>query len=144
MNAAQGIKIPRALRVRQTIRVDDFGCWIWTGNLHRTGYGIAPTGPAHRFSYQEFIGPIPRGLALDHLCRVHPCVNPSHCEPVTPVENVYRGKLGVLGRGFDPAAAFRREAAAFARLGNTAAWLGAMERSIWDGAPALIEEVYAA
>ena len=28
--------------------------------------------------YEWFVGPIPKGLQLDHLCRVPHCVNPAH------------------------------------------------------------------
>jgi hypothetical protein len=38
------------------------------------------------------VGPVPEGMELDHLCRVHPCVNPEHLEPVTPRENKLRGE----------------------------------------------------
>lgn len=46
---------------------------------------------AHRVSYEAFIGPIPAGLDLDHLCRNRACINPYHLEPVTHRENVIRG-----------------------------------------------------
>ncbi|HEY8766071.1 MAG TPA: HNH endonuclease signature motif containing protein [Dehalococcoidia bacterium] len=74
-----------------------FGCWPWTGVIHPLGYGhvnIPGTrNPqmAHRASYEFFVGPIPDGLELDHLCRNRGCVNPSHLEPVTHLENVRRG-----------------------------------------------------
>lgn len=38
-----------------------------------------------------FVGPIPDGLVIDHLCRNPQCVNPMHLEPVTPEENTRRG-----------------------------------------------------
>ncbi len=72
-------------------------CWIWRGSLDPNGYGRCPnrnprySGLAHRFAYQASIGPIPEGLTLDHLCRVHCCVNPAHLEPVTSGVNVLRG-----------------------------------------------------
>lgn len=76
-------------------RVDENGCWLWTGAVQRskrTGYGLDTTGRmAHRLVYEEFIGPIPDGLQLDHLCRVRHCVNPAHLEPVTHRENQLRG-----------------------------------------------------
>jgi len=37
------------------------------------------------------MGPIPDGKQLDHLCRNHACVNPSHLEVVSGRENVVRG-----------------------------------------------------
>ena len=71
-------------------------CWLWTGSINRGGYGRfkAPAGRsvlAHRWAYERFIGPIPEGLELDHLCRVRHCVNPYHLEPVTTRENMMRG-----------------------------------------------------
>lgn len=46
---------------------------------------------AHRAAYEAFVGPIPKGLTIDHLCRNTRCVNPSHLEPTTIKENVMRG-----------------------------------------------------
>ena len=70
------------------------GCWIWTAG-NSDGYGRfyfeGRVVPAHRWSYEDAIGPIPDGLVIDHLCRNHSCVNPAHMEPVTHVENVKRG-----------------------------------------------------
>ena len=70
------------------------GCWVWQGATPR-GYGrISVEGrvvQAHRYSYELFVGPIPAGMTIDHLCRVHGCVNPKHLEPVTFRENVLRG-----------------------------------------------------
>lgn len=91
------------------------GCWMWAGGSIK-GYGELggrnPEGRhtmlyAHRFAYEYFIGPIPRGLHLDHLCRTPLCVNPTHLEPVTRRENTMRGdaptvvlhRLGVCRRG---------------------------------------------
>lgn len=45
----------------------------------------------YRVFYEMFIGPIPEGLFLDHLCRNRACVNPWHCEPVTHATNMARG-----------------------------------------------------
>ena len=52
---------------------------------------------AHRLSYETFVGPIPDGKELDHVCGVRRCVNPSHLEPVTHHENVLRGKRLLRG-----------------------------------------------
>jgi hypothetical protein len=46
---------------------------------------------AHRVAWELMRGPIPRGMTIDHLCRMPLCVNPSHLEVVTLKENVLRG-----------------------------------------------------
>lgn len=45
----------------------------------------------HRITYLFYVGPIPDGLELDHLCRVRACCNPDHLEAVTRLVNVRRG-----------------------------------------------------
>lgn len=71
-------------------------CWPWPfGKANKAGYcRTALTGrkmAAHRVMYEMYAGSIPKGLTLDHLCRVRSCVNPSHLEPVSLRENTYRG-----------------------------------------------------
>lgn len=71
------------------IAISPTGCWEWTGQI-KAGYGRLSGASAHRISYEVFIGPIPSGLTLDHLCYNPPCVNPDHLEPVTAIENLRR------------------------------------------------------
>jgi DNA-binding XRE family transcriptional regulator len=67
-------------------------CWVWLRNINEKGYGkIGWKTRAHRAYYERFVGPIPEGMMLDHLCRIRACVNPDHLEPVTNGENVRRG-----------------------------------------------------
>ena len=80
-------------------------CWIWTAATYRNGYGSFGTNGrnsgtrlVHRFAYELLVGPIPKGLDLDHLCRVRHCVRPKHLEPVTRLENVRRGNGGLHQR----------------------------------------------
>lgn len=68
---------------------------MWTGCIHPTGYGKlgrdGHTYYAHRYVYEQTVGPIPDGMVLDHLCRNRACVNTAHLEVVTQRENVLRG-----------------------------------------------------
>lgn len=75
-------------------------CWIWQLSRKRNGYGelrkSGRTMYAHRWMYEQHVGPIPEGRDLDHLCRVRACVNPDHLEVVTRSENNRRGALAKL------------------------------------------------
>lgn len=61
------------------------GCWEYDGYRYN-GYGkfgISPgkTVLAHRFAYEIWVGPIPGGMVLHHLCENKACVRPDHLEP---------------------------------------------------------------
>lgn len=87
---------PTPASVRFWRRVDRTdACWLWRGWINAKGYGHFGvnnrlTVKAHRWSYEQLVGPIPHGLTLDHLCRVRNCVNPAHLEPVTRAVNISR------------------------------------------------------
>jgi hypothetical protein len=83
-------------RLEAKIPEDRTGCWLWSGSLTKAGYGLMRTGPGkrdyvHRLAYRLFVGEIPDGLQLDHLCRHRACFNPRHLEPVTSRDNFLRG-----------------------------------------------------
>lgn len=75
------------------------GCWPWTGTITEHGYGVFHVNgqmmSVHRWSYEHFVGPIPDGMEVDHLCHTQDtgcrladacphrkCVNPAHLEAV--------------------------------------------------------------
>lgn len=83
-------------RFEAKIEHDPSSCWLWVGCVLQTGYGQFRLGkmrPAHRVSYEHYRGEIPKGLTLDHLCRIRNCVNPWHLEPVTARENTMRSPV---------------------------------------------------
>lgn len=89
-------------RIWAKVEVHPLGCWSWTGSTSN-GYGsIRDTEGrqrvVHRVAYEVWVGPIPHGLELDHLCRNRACVNPAHLEPVTHFVNAMRGGAGETKR----------------------------------------------
>jgi hypothetical protein len=98
------------------------GCWLWlggddgSGNWHGHGaYGrILRPGtrrvmPVHRYVYQTFVGPIPDGFDVDHMCAkwapdvkaIRKCVNPDHLQAIPPHLNQQLKLLRRLGYGTD-------------------------------------------
>ena len=75
-------------------------CWEWRGTKLLSGYCVILLNGkqllAHRVAYEAFVGKIPIGLQIDHLCRNRACVNPAHMETVTRHENIKRGMAGRL------------------------------------------------
>lgn len=91
------LRVPPLMRFKRKIQPQPDGCWLWVGPINNRGYGRfyldGDVGLvyAHRWSYEQHVGPIPPGLVIDHLCRRPACVRPEHLEAVTVRENTVRG-----------------------------------------------------
>ena len=76
------------------VDVQQSGCWLWTGERSKAGYGRIfwqrKKHGAHRVAYTELVGPIPADREIDHTCNVRNCVNPAHLRTVTHKENMIR------------------------------------------------------
>jgi len=83
-------------RLMEKVDMTRGGCWNFTG-AHSATYGQLwwnrSQWLAHRVSYVLFVGPIPDGMQLDHICRNRSCVNPFHLDPVTAHENADRAGM---------------------------------------------------
>lgn len=83
-------------RITRNVLVDANSCWLWLGAKTDRGYGTlrrnGKNHRAHRFSYALYVGPIPEGMEIDHLCRVRHCVNPDHLEAVDHRTNMLRSE----------------------------------------------------
>jgi hypothetical protein len=66
-------------------------CWIWTGWKNLKGYGQfwlnGGDVPSQRVAHELFIGPIPEGYHVDHICKNRACVRPDHLQVLTHFEN---------------------------------------------------------
>lgn len=71
-------------------------CWEWLGHKSSTtGYGkkqyYSKTMLAHRWVWEQLLGPIPQGMVINHKCSNRRCVNPFHLEVVSQAENCRHG-----------------------------------------------------
>ena len=78
-----------------------FGCLLWIGYFNRiTGYGEVKINrtalSAHRAAYETWVGPIPKGHQVQHLCdgfydsrdiSYRRCIEPTHLTTGTHTQN---------------------------------------------------------
>ena len=87
-------KIKAKERLLRDREITDCGCWLFTGPKIYSGYGDMKlmfrgkfVRPIHRISYLIFVGEIPEGMEIDHICRNRACYNPEHLRSVTHSHN---------------------------------------------------------
>lgn len=75
---------------RNSTRLDS-GCWLWTGVINASGYGVMKVNGkstlAHRVSLEAFLGTSAKGKNVLHSCDNPPCVNPDHLRLGTQKDN---------------------------------------------------------
>lgn len=96
---------------RTKIPADKTSCWLWTGSVGNSGYGVAEGRfvnqkkmSAHRLSYLAHKGQLNRNLEVCHTCDNRLCVNPDHLWLGSHKDNIHDaikkdrtlvGKIGV-------------------------------------------------
>lgn len=89
------VVLEQRLRFYILPNLSDDECWLWTARRLTCGYGSLGFQKrrrlAHVWAYECWIGQIPEGFQIDHLCRNRRCINPRHLEAVTQRTNILRG-----------------------------------------------------
>lgn len=117
------------------------GCWPWIGSVNKnTGYGKKQVNGrselAHRWMFESILGPIAKGMVINHLCSNRKCVNPHHLEVVTQMENCQHGagaKLNPQQVSEIKAAKVNKVQGDGKRLAEKYGVSGALIHDIWNG-----------
>jgi len=86
-----GKSIKERFLLRVIIPDDKNECWVWKGAIYNSGYGqtnfMGKKISAHRLAYKLFIGEIPDGKCILHICNTRHCCNPDHLFLGTNLDN---------------------------------------------------------
>lgn len=92
MNLSRDIHATRiasiAIDFLDNVRVEENGCWNWTGSKLPAGYGRLGRFSAHRLSIQLSGVPLPDDMNALHICNRPVCVNPDHLYVGTQADNM--------------------------------------------------------
>lgn len=80
-------------RLFRRVQILPEGCWVTKGPYAKVSFGSRGNVTLvmfYRLFYEWFVGPIPEGYEVDHLCRNPCCVRPEHLEAVPPKTNKLR------------------------------------------------------
>lgn len=67
------------------------GCWLWTGQVDKDGYGKFTTGVygnQKHYRAHRWITNAPAGKVAMHRCDNPPCVNPDHIQHGNQSQNI--------------------------------------------------------
>lgn len=79
-------------RIAERVTCAEGGCWEWSGDRDKDGYGRVSVGSknvfVHRLIYELCVSEIPMGMQVLHHCDNPPCCNPDHLFVGTNQDNV--------------------------------------------------------
>ena len=82
----------------QVTDVDGKTHWLWTGYVHKKGYGRITINKKSIDVHTLTTPECPPGLERDHKCEIKHCCNPDCIEFVSHLVNVQRGKAAEVAR----------------------------------------------
>lgn len=64
-------------------------CWLWVvPEGYKSPYPAFLHGMAYRVIYEELVGPVEKGMDIDHKCHNNFCVRPAHLRQITRRQNM--------------------------------------------------------
>jgi hypothetical protein len=97
------LSVSDRLEAKSMVTAD--GCRLWQGTTLSTGYGQISVGGkgrmTHVVAFEQWVGPVPDGFQVNHLCRNRNCIEPTHLYAGTQRQNLadrHRDGTAPLGR----------------------------------------------